>query len=265
MRNFQSVDQMTLNDKQEIIDFEQELMRQEQVEVSALMPPLSDITELWLHTIRQVGFVAFFSLSFTIGPLWVFVVEVFSIHLSFFVMSSAVKRPIADEKNNIGVWEQVLFIYTMIGLIINAFIVAFSCKGVYELIGWDSESKENQYKLLVILIIVENSVFVLKFIVDAIIPDMPGWIKKKMKGRKDRKKVVQDRMYESKIANNPESRSLGPHLNKRRTKTSLSRRDMDTLKRQSLLEGDSPINKLKSGKIEVKEIKGENKEFIKIE
>ena len=187
-----SFDQMTLNEKKELINFEQDLMRQEQIELSNLMPLPPKMNDLWFNTIAQIGYISFFSLVFPIGPLWGLVINIIHVHLFFFLMGRSIKRPLAIEKSSIGIWEQIMYIYSMLALIINAGVVAFSCKGIYKLAGLDPDLSENIYKILVIMILIENGVFVIKFLIAELIPDIPDWVVRRLKERACRKRFIQE-------------------------------------------------------------------------
>lgn len=169
------------------MDIEKKLMMQEQVELTLLMPRPVEMNDLWFNGILQVGYMSFFSLSFPLAPIWGILINVVHINLFHYFTGSSLKRPLVNESENIGIWENILFVYSLISLIINTGILMFSCQGIFELVNLKSSISSDLYRITISLIIIENAVLLIKFLVAEVIPDCPKWVSK-IKNNKEIKK-----------------------------------------------------------------------------
>jgi len=168
---------LTLAEKRVLIEAEKQLVLHEQVELSVLMPPAPSMYNLWFNNLVQIGYIAFFSLSFPIAPLWGVIVGFLQVNTMFWVFGASIQRAPSVEAESIGIWEDIIYVYSLLALIVNAFILMFSSKGVFELVKMDPDNTWSIYTVTIVLIIAENIIFVVKFLIAALIPDVPAWVK----------------------------------------------------------------------------------------
>ncbi len=157
------------------------------------MPKAPDLKELWNNAILQFGYIAFFSLSFPAAPLWGAIISTIHMNSTFFSMSKYIQRPICLERDSIGIWKHIFFVYSLIALAINAAILLFTSGGVFLLLDWNGYSMYDWYKVAVVIAIAENITFLLKYLLATGISDVPGWIWREMQARKVRKTIDEER------------------------------------------------------------------------
>ena len=180
----------TLAEKQTLINLEKRLMLQEQIELTVLMPKPPNLTTLWFNAVIQLGYMSFFSLAFPIAPIWGILINVLHVNLNFWTMGNSIQRIPANESEDIGIWEDIIYVYSLLALIVNSGVLLFSCQGVFVLVGGDSASSVTLYNVTIGLILIENAFFVFKFMLAALIPDCPKWVKKE-KQKRERKQEFQ--------------------------------------------------------------------------
>jgi hypothetical protein len=157
------------------------------------MPKPPNLIELWNNAIIQYGYIAFFSLSFPAAPMWGLIVSVFHIKFSYFTFSSQTQRPICLERDSIGIWKQILFVYSLIALFINAAILLLTSTSLYGLLGWDQNSVSDSYYIALVIIAAENVVFVIKYLMSSSISDTPDWIQNELTTRKVRHTIDEEK------------------------------------------------------------------------
>jgi hypothetical protein len=166
---------------------------QQQVELSAIMSKPADLKELWNNAVLQFGYIGFFSLTFPAAPFWGLLISFFHINFTFYSLSSQTQRPICLERDSIGIWKEIFFIYSLIALAVNAGILLFTSMGTFKLINYHRDSDNDWYRVTVIVAIAENVVFILKYVISMIIPDTPNWISSELGARKVRKTVDEEK------------------------------------------------------------------------
>ena len=173
--------------------FEEELVFLEQIELSILMPKPPALIELWNNTIIQFGYIAFFSLAFPGAPFWGLLINIFHVNMCFYSFHTNTQRPICLERGSIGIWNVILFIYSLLALVFNTGILLFTSRSMFSLLTYDTKSDHDLYKIAVILGITENIVFVIKYVLSALISDKPKWVKSENKYRKKKQSLEEEK------------------------------------------------------------------------
>jgi hypothetical protein len=153
----------------------------------------SDLKELWNNSIIQFGYIAFFSLAFPLAPLWGLIVNIFHLNMCFFSFYTHTQRPICLERGSVGIWNGVFFSYSLFALAFNTGILLFSSESMYQLLDYDMSSRNDAYRIAVILGIAENIVFLIKFVVSSVISDRPKWVKEEEKNRTKRMAIEEEK------------------------------------------------------------------------
>lgn len=160
-----------------LIEAEKELILQEQIELTVLMPCAPSMYKLWFNNLVQIGYISFFSLSFPIAPLWGVLMGFLQVNFMFWVFGASIQRSPSVEAESIGIWEDIFFVYSLFTLIVNTFVLMFASKGIFTLTNLSSLNTSNVYTVTVGLIIAENVIFIIKFLIAAMIPDCPAWVR----------------------------------------------------------------------------------------
>lgn len=157
------------------------------------MPKPPALIELWNNALVQFGYIAFFSLAFPGAPFWGFLINIFHVNMCFYSFHKNTQRPICLERGSIGIWDSVLFIYSLLALVFNTGILLFTSTSMFKLLSFNAESNYDLYKVAVILGITENIVFVIKYVVAALIPQKPQWVKNESRYRKTKQSLEEEK------------------------------------------------------------------------
>lgn len=82
----------------------------------------------------QYGFVVLFATAFPLAPLFALLNNVFEIRGDAKKFIQFYQRPVGDRINNIGVWLGIIQVVSMLSLLTNACIIAFSSSFVPSLV-----------------------------------------------------------------------------------------------------------------------------------
>ncbi|KAK7489895.1 hypothetical protein BaRGS_00018917, partial [Batillaria attramentaria] len=133
-----------------------------------LKPRLGDFTlDEYMEKIIQYGFLMLFATSFPLAPLLALVTNMFDVRVDAKRLLWWYRRPIAFVAQDIGMWFQILLFVNFCGVVSNAFIIAFTS-------SWGA--KYSTTGKLIIVIGFEHIVFLLKYIVAYMIPDVPAHV-----------------------------------------------------------------------------------------
>lgn len=248
-------DSLTLEQQTILIEEEEKLFLQEQIELSVLMPKAPDLKELWNNAILQFGYIAFFSLSFPAAPFWGVIISTIHMNFTFYSMSKYIQRPICLERDSIGIWKHIFFVYSLIALAINAAILLFTSGGVFLLLEWNGFSMYDWYRVAVVIAIAENITFLLKYLLSTSISDSPGWIQREMQARKVRKTIDEER---SKV----EHHKIQAEIKEKRRSVSSSsqKRDSSNIGSDSKIAKKSTLFKTRLNEDEVEDALAQNNE-----
>jgi hypothetical protein len=135
-------------------------------EIEFSKPDLGDFTLAeYTEKVILYGFVMLFAASLSLAPLIALLILVIDIRVDAKRLLWLNRRPIAFIAQDIGMWYSILNFVNIIGVITNAFLVAFTS-------AWG-----NSYNItgqLAIVIGFEHIVFAIKFVIAAFIPDVPA-------------------------------------------------------------------------------------------
>jgi hypothetical protein len=74
----------------------------------------------------QFGFVTLFTVAFPLGPLVAFLNNIFELRIDAYKILTQWKRPLPKKAQSIGIWMSILNFVSKLGVITNAFIIAFT-------------------------------------------------------------------------------------------------------------------------------------------
>ncbi|XP_014662739.1 PREDICTED: anoctamin-4-like isoform X2 [Priapulus caudatus] len=99
--------------------------RWEQDYVLAATPPLGLFDE-YLEMVIQFGFVTLFVAAFPLAPLFALLNNVIEIRLDAFKYVTQLRRPLAARAQDIGAWYNILKALSILSVISNAFVIAYT-------------------------------------------------------------------------------------------------------------------------------------------
>ncbi|XP_048243389.1 anoctamin-4-like isoform X2 [Haliotis rufescens] len=135
------------------------------LERERLKPTLGDFTlGEYTEKVIQYGFLMLFAASFPLAPLLALITNLIDIRVDAKRMLWFNRRPVAFIAQDIGMWYDILTFVNFCGVLTNAFLIAFTSSwgSNFDLVG-----------KLWIVIGFEHIVFVLKYILAYMIPDVP--------------------------------------------------------------------------------------------
>ncbi|ESO89426.1 hypothetical protein LOTGIDRAFT_234280 [Lottia gigantea] len=172
-------------------------------------PSLGDFTlGEYTEKVIQYGFLMLFAASFPLAPILALCTNLVDLRVDAKRMLWWYRRPIAFIAQDIGKWYDILYFVNIIGVITNAFLIAFTS-------SWGKDY--TLYEKLWVVIGFEHIVFTLKYVMAAMIPDTPTevhlairrekyQIAKKMEDSRSKKEINYRQLY-------PGSRSRLPSDN----------------------------------------------------
>ena len=179
--------------KEKLFKIEKDLILQEQVELSLLMPKPIKKIQLWLNNVIQFGFINFFSLVFPIATLWSFLINIFHIFFIHFSSTNFTRRNFSLERDSIGVWKQIYNFMTFASLAVNFGILIFTSEGMKNFVN-DEKEENNKYNLFVILIIAEHSIFIIMYVIKMTVSNNSYWVKNEIRNVRFRKTIEEEKI-----------------------------------------------------------------------
>lgn len=74
----------------------------------------------------QFGFMTLFTVAFPLGPLFSLLNNLMEIRIDAFKILTLMKRPLPKRAQSIGIWLPIISAVSKVGVITNAFIIAFT-------------------------------------------------------------------------------------------------------------------------------------------
>ncbi|ESN98940.1 hypothetical protein HELRODRAFT_162412 [Helobdella robusta] len=131
--------------------------------------PIGDFTTSeYTEKVLLYGYLMLFAASFPLAPLITVFFLIIDTRLDGKRLIKTNRRPVAFISQDIGRWFDILNFINIVGVAVNAFLIAFTS-------AW-----ANKYSLdtkLIIVLIFENVVYALKYMIAILIPDTPKSIK----------------------------------------------------------------------------------------
>ena len=164
-----------------ISEFLNELLVQEQLQINLIMLDSPDTKDIMFQYTAQLGYIAFFSLSFPPAVVWCAAFNVVDLLFTTWAFVDHTKRKQCLEISTLGFWNTALSAMCFIAVAFNAVVLMFGSNSCYELMGISSDNEAEKWKLIVALFTAENVLFVAKFLIFTLIDEKPAWVREKMK------------------------------------------------------------------------------------
>jgi hypothetical protein len=141
--------------------------------------PLDDYMEI----VIAYGYVVLFSVAFPFVPLLALFLAVLEVRVDAWKLCHLTRRPYPSPTSSIGVWLSILQTVAYVGAAINIGIVLFTAN------AFQIESTAHKW---IFFLAVEHGIFVLKFVIADVIPDVPRKVKE---GIVWSERVVNEKLY----------------------------------------------------------------------
>jgi len=122
----------------------------------------------------QYGYITIFASTFPIAPLLAVINNVVEIRTDALKLLTSYPRPRYRGAQNIGTWYYILEVLGIVAVMTNCALIGLSFEVIRNATGNDD------YATLGIVVFMEHIIIVLKFGISYLIPDLPGWIVKKL-------------------------------------------------------------------------------------
>jgi len=138
----------------------------EQIEREVMYYPYEEKESMkdYAELVVQYGFVTLFVAAFPLVPLLALINNIVESHIDGYKLTHRTRRPTPYQASNIGLWEDFMAIQSSICVVTNIGVVCFT-SGFF-----------SSYSILVrwqIFIVAEHTLFVVKNLIDWMVPDTP--------------------------------------------------------------------------------------------
>lgn len=170
-----------------------------QPEVESIMPNNPDTFGDYLEMVIQYGLLEFFAPVFPLASLCALINNIIEIRSDAFKMCYLFQRPFGQRVGDIGKWEDVIEIFTTLGIISNC-ILLFTSGTMNKLLP-----SLGNLEIIVIVIIIEHLSLAFNKFLTLTIPKLPKWIiiekcKLEFKRREALKQIELNDLKKAKVA-----------------------------------------------------------------
>ncbi|CAG8516637.1 5146_t:CDS:10 [Ambispora leptoticha] len=138
-----------------------------------------DLREDYEQMAIQFGFIALFAAAFPLAPLCAWFHNIIEIHTDGYKYLKLKRRTISSLAQSIGMWDNIIYMISIFAVLTNASILAFHSNYMQSVfkkyVGNDDSSLLNVR--LGFILIFENIVFLVKFLLSYLIPVAPTAVK----------------------------------------------------------------------------------------
>lgn len=142
-----------------------------QPEVESLMSAYPDTFDDYLEMVLQFGLMVFFLPAFPLAALFSLLNNIIEIRSDAFKMCLLYQRPFGERVSNIGIWQKVLEVFSILGITVNcALLVTF---GVVQKLVPSFEF----YEGIMLIVVIEHVFLGLNKLLVYSLPHFPSWIR----------------------------------------------------------------------------------------
>ncbi|XP_067824654.1 anoctamin-8 isoform X2 [Heptranchias perlo] len=145
-----------------------------QGEIESCMHNYEDTFQDYQEMFIQFGYVVLFSSAFPLAAMCALINNVIEIRSDAFKLCTGSQRPFGQRVDSIGQWQNVMEAIGVLAIIINCYLIG-QCGQLQRL--FPSLSSE---MAIVLVVILEHFAFLLKYLLQISIPDIPAWVAEEM-------------------------------------------------------------------------------------
>ncbi|CAM9722677.1 unnamed protein product, partial [Choristocarpus tenellus] len=116
----------------------------------------------------QFGYVALFSAAFPLAPLLAMINNLVQTRVDAYKLCKTRRRPVAYKSSGIGVWDNVLEMMTVVGVITNCALVGATSVQIWRLIPGASTTEK-----FLVIVAAEHIILFIKYWVMSAMPRVP--------------------------------------------------------------------------------------------
>lgn len=132
----------------------------------------------YMNLVIQFGYISMFMSIFPAAVTWGFIANLIMIILTEKAYSTIARRSLSIEMENIGTWNKIIEVMCFVSTFVNAML------NVYTSDSLRIDLERLNTEPLFVVIIIEHSIILLKYLLGTVIPDVPGAILKRLKNAK---------------------------------------------------------------------------------
>ncbi|XP_041530341.1 anoctamin-8 isoform X2 [Microtus oregoni] len=145
-----------------------------QAELESCMKKYEDTFQDYQEMFVQFGYVVFFSSAFPLAALCALVNNLIEIRSDAFKLCSGLQRPFGQRVESIGQWQKVMEAMGVVAIMVNCYLIG-QCGQLQRLFPWLSPEAA-----IVSVVVLEHLALLVKYLIHATIPDIPGWVAEEM-------------------------------------------------------------------------------------
>ncbi|XP_051894301.1 anoctamin-8 isoform X2 [Pristis pectinata] len=145
-----------------------------QGEIESCMQKYEDTFQDYQEMFIQFGYVVLFSSAFPLAAMCALINNVIEIRSDAFKLCTGSQRPFGQRVDSIGQWQNVMEAMGVLAIIVNCYLIG-QCGQLQRL--FPSLSSE---MAIVLVVILEHFAFLLKYVLQIAIPDVPAWVAEEM-------------------------------------------------------------------------------------
>ncbi|XP_015285242.1 PREDICTED: anoctamin-8 [Gekko japonicus] len=145
-----------------------------QAEVESCMKKYEDTFQDYQEMFIQFGYVVLFSSAFPLAAMCALINNVIEIRSDAFKLCTGLQRPFGQRVESIGEWQKVMEAMGILAIVVNCYLIG-QCGQLQRLFPWLSPEGA-----IISVVVLEHFAFLLKYIIQVAIPDIPAWVAEEM-------------------------------------------------------------------------------------
>ncbi|XP_061457545.1 anoctamin-8 isoform X2 [Rhineura floridana] len=145
-----------------------------QAEVESCMKKYEDTFQDYQEMFIQFGYVVLFSSAFPLAAMCALINNIIEIRSDAFKLCTGLQRPFGQRVESIGEWQKVMEAMGVLAIVVNCYLIG-QCGQLQRLFSWVSPEGA-----IISVVVLEHFAFLLKYIIQVAIPDIPAWVAEEM-------------------------------------------------------------------------------------
>ncbi|XP_041060976.1 anoctamin-8 isoform X2 [Carcharodon carcharias] len=145
-----------------------------QGEIESCMQRYEDTFQDYQEMFIQFGYVVLFSSAFPLAAMCALINNIIEIRSDAFKLCTGSQRPFGQRVDSIGQWQNVMEAMGVLAIIVNCYLIG-QCGQLQRLFPTLSSEMA-----IILVVILEHFAFLLKYVLQIAIPDVPAWVAEEM-------------------------------------------------------------------------------------
>jgi hypothetical protein len=168
-----------------------------------VMEPYPSVFADYNELAIQFGYSTLFAVAFPLAPFFAVANNCLEIRSDAYKLCQVHRRPEFQTRMDIGAWETVFETIAVSAVITNAALIGFVGSQMSQYLSlteykeFTQDTRQQDYRLWFIAVLVEHMILVLRFSIKAVVPAVPSWIGKaklQMESANARSKAAHDEL-----------------------------------------------------------------------